>query len=270
MALEVAFPLQDFLLMGRNFQWNLRPVVFDMEFLERTYSFKGHDYKIVYVQPPVHRDLYHASWYSFEDESTVRDIMWDIQPGDCIIDVGAAYGSYSLTALASGAERVFAWSPQGEVGFPAEREFFAESLARNGWTDKATIYGTGIYDRDGWLNTMTQEFNPIGLPPSYDAIQVSRLDTWYKEQFLPTTNPADFKRFFMKLDVEGAEVEVLKSAGRVLTELHPTIQVENHLFKRSTIEAEVRSLLLSYGYREVMTRPYHSVSHSLYMFGSSK
>lgn len=235
-----------------------------MEFLERTYSYKGHAYKIVCVEPV----LNHASWYSFEDESDVREIMWDIHPGDCIIDVGAAYGSYSLTALAAGATRVFAWSPQGEVGLPAEREFFAESLARNGWSDKATIYATGIYDRDGWLNAMTQEFSTTELPASNDVIQVSRLDTWYETEFLPTLTPQSHPRFYLKLDVEGAEVEVLRSAHRVLTELRPTIQIENHNFKRSTIEAEIRAILLPYGYREVLTRPYHSVSHSLYVFDS--
>lgn len=232
-------------------------------FQENSYSFKGHSYKVACAT----HSSQHPSWYSFEDESSVRDAMWDVRPGACVFDVGAAYGSYTLTALAAGATRVFAWSPQGEPGIPHEREFLAESLRRNGWADRVTTYGTGVYDRDGWLNAMTQEFS-VEPPTSFnnDVIQVGRLDSWYENDFVPNESKNAYSEFWLKLDVEGAEVDVLRAATHLIGDLRPHIQVENHNFKRATIEAEVRAVLTGLGYREIVTNPYHAVSHSLYKF----
>ena len=73
---------------------------------------------------------------------------------------------------------------------------------------------------------------------------------------------------WMKLDVEGAEVEVLKGAKDLISKFCPKIQVENHVFKRASLYEEVRELLiggnLGARYEEISTVQYHSVSHSLY------
>lgn len=231
------------------------------EFKERQYSFKGKTYNVAYV------DLYpsHPSWFTHEDEASVRDAQWDIRPGECILDVGAAYGSYSLAALSAGAAMVYAWSPQGEVGLPSESVFFAESLRLNGWQDKCEIYKCGVYDKDGWLNAMTQAFQTT--PPeefNNDIIQVSCLDSWYERSFSTVRKKSDYTGFWLKLDVEGAEVEVLNGAVKLISDLRPKIQVENHNFKKASLEQEVRSLLTSMNYREMVTTPYHAVSHSVY------
>ena len=42
--------------------------------------------------------------------------------------------------------------------------------------------------------------------------------------------------------------------------------VENHNFKRATLEQEIRELVTgTFGYKEVDTTPYHAISHSLYI-----
>ena len=234
------------------------------QYLERTYSFKGAPYKIACMEPsPVH-----ASWFTHEDESSVRDAQWDVRPGECILDVGAAYGSYTLTALAAGAKRAYAWSPQGEAGIPPEADFFEESLRMNGWEDRCSVLRKGAFNRDGWLNAQTQEFSETPLDEADgNVIRVECLDTWYKREFLPVEEVrlGSYIGFWLKLDVEGAEVEVLKGALRLIADLRPRIQVENHNFKRATIEQEVRTFLSAVGYREVVTTPYHAVSHSLYV-----
>lgn len=228
-------------------------------FLSKELSFKGHSYKVAYVEPVP----YHASWFSFDDESDVRDRDWDIKPGDVVFDVGAAYGSYTLTALALGASHVFAWSPQGEPGLPQEREFLYESLRLNGWEDRVTIMSDGVYDKTGYLNASTQEFSENPLPESNDVIRVEALDDWRNKNGL--YQHAKSERFWMKLDVEGAEVEVLRGASALITELKPTILVENHIFKNNNLAREVRYLLERKGYIHVSTHPHHSVSHSVYV-----
>lgn len=225
----------------------------------KDFSFRGHTYHISCVETTPQ----HASWFSFVDEQSVRDASWDVQPGEVIIDVGAAYGSYSLSALACGAAQVFAWSPQGEPAGPSERELFLESLALNGWQDRAEVYDFGLYNQTGWLDTVSQTLSqeaPEDQGPNSPVIRVQTLDSWYEATVIPKA-----PGYWLKMDVEGAEVEVLHSGKKLIESLRPRILVENHNFKRATIEQEVRDLLLSWGYREVSTTPYHSVSHSVYV-----
>lgn len=218
----------------------------------RTLDFRGVPYKIVCFDTFAQ----HPSWYSFEDEHEVRMRQWAIEPGDVVLDIGAAYGSYTLTALTQGASRIYAWSPQGPKDEELEKETLRKSLELNGWTDRCTVYGTGIFSESGWLDVNTQQVSPDKIV-SPDVIEVEPLDAWRNRTKLERID-------WVKLDVEGAEVEVLKSGARTIREFRPKIQVENHLFKRASIEQEVRDLLISWNYREIQSVPYHSVSHSVY------
>lgn len=200
----------------------------------------------------------------FEDEKSVRDEMWNINPGEKVLDVGAAYGSYTLTALLQGAEHVWAWSPQYRHGEETEAETLARSLILNGWAKRCSITSDrGVFSRDGWLNTETQQFlsesgSEKGVENFEHVIQVETLDTWAR-RIRPTWVDV------MKFDVEGAEVHAILGAEKTIRYFRPRIMVENHLFKRQSIEHEVRELLVSWGYKEVMTRPYHYISHSVYV-----
>lgn len=219
----------------------------------REYSFKGHPYKIECSDV-------HASWWTHEDEHEVRMRQWNIRPGEVVLDIGAAYGSYSLVALALGAEFVFAWSPQGPPGQEPERVLFEKSLALNGWQNKAFVYNSGLYSQAGWLNVDTQQMVEEQEHPS--VIKVETLDGWTSG--IMDHRSGDMRIDWLKLDVEGAEVEVLKSGIETIKYFKPKIQIENHLFVRNTIVEEIQSFLLPLGYIEIETVPYHSVSHSLY------
>ena len=70
----------------------------------------------------------------------------------------------------------------------------------------------------------------------------------------------------MKLDVEGAEVEILRSSVLPsIARFAPNIFVENHNFKNAAIESDIRALVTGLGYVEVATRPYGAITHSLYV-----
>ena len=89
------------------------------------------------------KEIY-PSYHSFTlDERETRNQLWDIQSGDYVLDVGACYGSYTLTALACGAEKVYAWSPQSH-GHLNEKLILEQSLKLNGWENKCVVYDTGI------------------------------------------------------------------------------------------------------------------------------
>jgi FkbM family methyltransferase len=201
----------------------------------------------------------HPSWFSFEDESIVRDRWWHVAPGDVVFDVGSNYGSYALTALATGATHVFAWSPQENE--PSEASLMRQSLVLNGWEDRCTIIESGVFDRSGWINTLAQTFSADEPQPRPNTtIRVERMDDWRVGKVIPAA-----ARYWMKLDVEGAEVGVLRGGEKFMAEFRPTVLVENHNFKDPTLEQQVRDHLTALGYKEQGTHPYHSVSHSLYL-----
>lgn len=221
----------------------------------RDYQFKGQTYHVACIEDYPN----HPTWFTYVDESDVRDRYWDIAPGDFVMDVGAAFGSYAVTALSAGATHVWAWAPEGIPGSVSEKEMLCATLGLNGWSKRCTIYTNGVYDKNGWLNTSNKQFCELE-PVEHDlhTIPVYTLDAWYAE-----TNPARVD--WMKLDVEGAEVNVLRGAESLIRDRRPRILVENHLFVRESIAAEVRQVLEQLGYQHESTIPYHTVSHSLYV-----
>lgn len=188
---------------------------------------------------------------TFVDEQDVRDRDWHITKDSCVLDIGAAYGSYALCALAVGAAYVYAWSPQREYA-----DFMQESLIINGWEKKATVYKSGVYDRVGLLDMNRQVL--VQDKTSDTIMEVGPLDDWYEKEL----QNLNYQTFHMKLDVESAELEVLRSGIKCIQGLRPTINIENH---SPALEQQVRSFLASLGYKEISTHPYHTVSHSLFI-----
>jgi FkbM family methyltransferase len=213
----------------------------------KEFTFRGFPYRISATES-IPCD---PSWFSFVDESEVRDRDWTISPGDVVLDIGAAYGSYALTALAAGASMVHTWSPD-----QTENVVLRESLALNGWSEKVIVHEDGLWSRTGFLSytgnigVVFSETEPSGGFPvrtldSHD-LGLGRLD-------------------WMKLDVESAEVEVLKGAAVTITKFRPRVVVENHEFMIPGIEAQVSAFFASMNYETVRVTPYHSVSHGLYV-----
>lgn len=233
--------------------------------------FRGRAFKFVCVQR--HTDgLADASWWSFTDEDAIREEFWHIAPGDVVLDIGAAYGSYALTALACGASHVFAWSPQGHPGAPAsekEAAFMRATLALNGWSDRCSIFEEGLYSKSGWVNAETQQFFDEEPPWCNDIVRVRTPSDWLQSIGGPAalfrSGPAPL---WVKIDTEGAEIEILKGLlDPIIAPFSPKIQVENHIFKKASLEDDARDLILSWGYVEVATKPYGALSHSFYVPG---
>ena len=196
------------------------------------------------------------TWFTYEDESEVRERDWLIRPGDVVLDVGAEFGSYTVTALSQGASFVWAWSPQGFRGRPAV-DYLMETLRLNGWEDKCRVLTSGAHNKTGWLNTHYRSFTYEDPGESEDVIRVEPLDVWFERE-----RPSRVD--WLKIDVEGSEVEVLKGAAYLISLMKPTVLVENHTFIRGSLRGEVEAVLAGMGYGHVHTFPHHGVSHSMY------
>lgn len=246
-----------------------------MKVVTKKANFKGREFKFCCYDGPTAN--FHPSWWSHVDEAEVRERDWNIPERAVVLDIGAAYGSYTLTALAMGAEHVYAWSPQGPPGEFSEKDFLKMSLEENGWSYNVTFIDGGLYGATGMLHADTQEFltymeaceKRINLQDNA-WLSVQTLDSLWECGELERVKHARSSNIWMKLDVEGAEARVLEGAKQFIATCKPVIQVENHNFKNKNIEVDV-AMALGYAgigsdvrYELQHTVPHHSVSHSLW------
>jgi FkbM family methyltransferase len=189
-----------------------------------------------YIVPP------YALHYG--DEAEIRDAYWRIEPGDTVIDVGARYGSYTIPALAAGA-RVCAIDLEGWV-----LELLAQAAKANGF-DALTTMCIGLYDGTPYPAGLAADIARTANVPSYPpgAIQWSTLD-----------EIADGRVDWVKIDVEGAELAVLKGGLRTLREHHPRLVIEDHTrvypwVRKHRIAKRMHGILESLGY-QIESIPY--------------
>jgi FkbM family methyltransferase len=219
----------------------------------------------------------HASWFSFDDEQELRDRWWHPTAGQTVLDIGAAFGSYVLPALALGA-RVIAFNPA-----PFDCELLEKNLELNpAWGKRCMVVREGLYSRAGHFDpdrcVFVDEGQTEGVAsPEMMGMIGNRADGgagFDKRQWLPARpldsflaeRPGIGAISWIKIDVEGAELEVLKGAEKCLRMYRPRILVENHEFQHKGIENEVRDYLVGLNVGYVCDGPYAhcAVSHSFY------
>lgn len=134
-----------------------------------------------------------------------------LQGADVFVDVGANIGYYACLARSLG-KYVVAVEPQ-----PQNLECLYASLNRNGWSD-TEIFPLGLSHSPGLL-TLYGASGPsaslvkgwAGYPERFKKIiPVNTMDNMLCNRF-------DGKKLFIKIDVEGAEYDVLKGAIKTLT-----------------------------------------------------
>jgi hypothetical protein len=227
----------------------------------------------------------HPSWASHLDEFVTRDLWWNIEEGDVVLDIGAEFGSYSLTALAAGASLVVAWSPPFRTASPVESQAMVLSAWENGFEDRLLVHPTGLWSERGWLTTMSGPRPPTffraradalaaieGQPGYCAAFPVKTLDEYLAEapimvKDMPARVVLEKRKWWLKISTSGSELEILRGARGFIGAKLPNILIENHphLLNDAESVAEEFILGLRAGYEKVGTRPHFVVSHSLYV-----
>lgn len=202
----------------------------------------SHSFKFVTAVDQTGTAELHASWFSFDDEQIVRDRHWHIKPGETVLDIGAAFGSYALPALAMGA-RVVAFSPAD-----FDTRLLRDNVALNpDLAARCLIVRDGLHEGDGWFDPDHSIFtvNRVVDTDQHETgqwLRVRSLDSWMMEH--PGIDHIDF----IKMDVEGAELGVLKGARETIERFHPKFLIECHNFHVPTMEQDVAKFLQSFGY----------------------
>lgn len=195
---------------------------------------------------------------SFAWENELRVKWWDIRPGDVVIDVGAAYGSYTLTALAAGAKKVIAYEPS-KAGFFS----LCTNLLVNDFPGQclplSVLAGEGdkIYFKDDYYPE-TSSARPQGEPEPRLVIPVD-----------VAVHKAGLGRVdWIKIDVEGDELKVLQGAAHTLNKHRPRLLVENHEGFVPGIRQQIQEFLAPLGYQEEnITEGEDNQNWSLWTYG---
>ena len=167
---------------------------------------------------------------------------------DIAIDVGAAKGSYAWI-LNRKSRQVFAFEPSEMHGRYLDRTIFGTKIqlvkaAVGSTSSKASMYTPGS-DSDALHSATLSQCNPITCHNETKVCQVDQvtLDSLFNDKL-------DTGRFvdFLKIDVEGYELEVIKGAQALIGCYHPLIFCE--IEKRHNAEyGKVFQLLRTAGYK---------------------
>jgi FkbM family methyltransferase len=184
-------------------------------------------------------------------ERQVEDTLLDLlHPGDVVYDIGANVGWYALLAARrTGPEgRVIAFEPGLEN---------ATLVRRNATSNGANIMvvPAAVSDRDGWAMFLNKGSLQSRLDKNDDDAQAKRragrrhnvkgripvpvvaLDSWIEQTGAPLPS-------LVKIDVEGAEIGVLRGMSGLVGSFKPTLIVELHSTRDSVLD-----LLDGFGYR---------------------
>lgn len=177
-------------------------------------EFKGQKFfiSVLGTKRPVH------VMRSFDLEQDVRNKWWNIQSNDCVLDIGAGFGSYTLTALALGAN-VLAVEPN-----PDEMFNLLTSLNSNN--------DYGFIDRCRLVNSLVGEGPCIAeyFPGTHSVRDDSKEAQTIMCVTLDYLVDVYLKGIvdWIKIDVEGMEASVLKGAEKTLRTKKSKVIIELH------------------------------------------
>ena len=178
-------------------------------------------------------------------------IMSVIQPGDCVVDVGAHIGTFAIPIGKSVGElgHVYAFEALAN-----NYELLTKNITLNKLDDNVSAILAVITDSPGKYGAVTKDSNSAYTfltECDHDTRVASRciaLDAFFEQS---RRHDAPERIHFMKIDVEGMELSVLKSCDRILSDDQPALFVEinrPHLDRRGIKVREIDRFLRSRGY----------------------
>ena len=177
---------------------------------------------------PQNTDFFEELFLFLILEHDVRSRHWTPKPNELVVDVGADCGPYTLLALARGA-KVIAIEPRYES---------IQNLARNismnpGFAKRVKIIQTALSDKIEELCISSEGFkSSTNDSKCKDKIKTQRLDDLHL-----------YNVDWIKIDVEGSELDVLRGANRTIRIDKPKLVVECHLGYDPNIDRKVMSYL---------------------------
>lgn len=154
----------------------------------------------------------------FGVQTEPRDSLYAlVKPGMTVLDVGANIGETAMmfARLTGESGHVYAFEP-----FPSTFQHLQRHLLRNGQKN-ITAVQLGLADKPGTLKLENNPNNTAGnrVSAAGSEVQVSTIDAFITEKKCSRID-------FMKIDVEGFELHVLRGADQMLRRDKPVLFVE--------------------------------------------
>ena len=171
-------------------------------------------------------------WLGTYEKEKVSEFVRFLTPQTVVYDVGAHAGYYSLVA-ARRCAAVYAFEP-----YPANAFFLREHFRKNKLAN-CHAAESAVGNVDGPISFTPGRTNCEG---KMNADGLFRFGCVKLDTFCETAPAPDL----MKIDVEGAELEVLKGGARMISAKRPVIFLATH---SETLDAACRAFLEAFGYR---------------------
>jgi len=189
------------------------------------------------------------------EEKILEIFLKEIQPGDIVFDIGANIGLYTLPSILKldGTGKVFAFEP-----VPLWFQRLKENIDLNTFSSHQVVaFNVGLSERNenskmfirdiqgsGMGSIMARYQNILGEKKTMEVpVRMVRGNGFLQEEKIPLPN-------IIKIDVEGAELAVLRGLGTslqnpkcrfILCEIHPHFLTEP--------PEQIEKLLKAYGFR---------------------
>jgi FkbM family methyltransferase len=164
-----------------------------------------------------------------------------IIPGDVCLDCGACEGFFVLQALSLGASKVVCLEPSQQMAECLKRTFSDEIK-----TGRVTIRNIAVGAIQGSANFTFDCLQPFGGKIESEttsvAVVVDTISRLVQDLNLPEVN-------FIKMDIEGAEIQAVEGALLLLTKQHPKLAITT--YHRPFDFAALHALLVDVGYRQI-------------------
>jgi len=159
-----------------------------------------------------------ACTFMFEQYRYKRNnIDIGVEKGDIAIDGGGCWGDTALYMAAKGAERVYSFEFSEE-----NLKILDQNLAANPkLTEHITVVQKAIWNEDGvHLNFQTQgpATSLVKLDGGSDHVDTVTIDTFVEQMKIERVD-------FIKMDIEGAEMNALKGARKTIERFGPKLAI---------------------------------------------
>lgn len=186
------------------------------------------------------RFLWRALRARYRDQAAeLSAIRRHIGPQDLVCDIGANKGSY-LYWMSRWAGQVVAFEPQSALADYLNQACRALNL------NNTTIVQAGVSSRSGTMDLYVPSPNsPEASLIRHGDAQTTPVSVVTLDEYFSASKPISL----LKIDVEGAELDVLKGAEKILRRDHPTLVFEceqRHLAQGSVHDC--LNYLLALGY----------------------
>ena len=202
-----------------------------------------------YARPALHRLTRSGVEFEFpslpeSDESTETYMAaLKVEPGDVVLDLGAYAGAsaYFLSKAVGPSGMVVSFEPD-EINF----RYLESNVARHHLINVRAV-AKGV-----WSETTTLEFQAEGNMGSSAVAILGRTSNIKRVDVLSLDDASKLagsgRVAAIKMDIEGAEVAVLKHAGDFLQKHRPRLVIEPHCVNGKMVTEEICDLLRGYGY----------------------